>query len=220
MISRGLGVGPGHKVVDAGCRPAVDELGEDVGGPGQRIDGVQFAGLQLDADFVILSACNTAGGESKNAEALSGLAKAFFYAGARSLLVSQWYVDSQATVTLITKAFDELKRDPKIGRAGALRQAMLSLIKSKQRTWHPAYWAPFVVVGEGSAPNISVAAQSTDQIPPLPRQEKSRARTVTVAPRAKSVKTQRKRPKVIRGKRSRKRTSPPAANWADQYFQK
>jgi CHAT domain-containing protein len=180
----------------------------------------EIGGLKLDADWVILSACNTAGGETKNAEALSGLAKAFFYAGARSLLVSQWYVNSQATVTLITKAFDELKRDPKIGRAGALRQAMLSLIKSGERTWHPAYWAPFVVVGEGSAPNQSVAAQSTDQIPPLPRQEKSRVRTVTVAPRAKSVKTRRKRPKVIRRKRSRKRTSPPAATWADQYFQK
>jgi CHAT domain-containing protein len=102
---------------------------------------------------VILSACNTAGGEAKSVQALSGLAKAFFYAGARSMLVSHWYVDSQATVMLITKAFDELKWDPKIGRARALRQAMLSLIKSKQRTWHPAYWAPFVVVGEGSAPD-------------------------------------------------------------------
>jgi CHAT domain-containing protein len=115
----------------------------------------EVAGLKLDADWVILSACNTAGGETKNAEALSGLAKAFFYAGARSLLVSHWYVDSQATVSLITKAFDALKRDPKIGRAGALRYAMLSLIKSGERTWHPAYWAPFVVVGEGASGSAS-----------------------------------------------------------------
>jgi CHAT domain-containing protein len=99
---------------------------------------------------VILSACNTAGGGASSAEALSGLARAFFYAGARSLLVSHWCVDSQATVALITKAFDALKRDPKIGRAGALRQAMLSLINQGVRTWHPAYWAPFVVVGEGA----------------------------------------------------------------------
>ena len=98
---------------------------------------------------MILSACNTAGGETKNAEALSGLAKAFFYAGARSLLVSHWYVDSYATVALITKAFDALRRDPKIGRARALRQAMLSLIKESEDTWHPSKWAPFVVVGEG-----------------------------------------------------------------------
>ena len=71
----------------------------------------------------------------------------------RSLLVSHWYVDSYATVALITKAFDALKRDPKIGRAGALRQAMLSLVNEGERAWHPAYWAPFVVVGEGSSAN-------------------------------------------------------------------
>ena len=61
------------------------------------------------------------------------------------------------------------------------------------------------------------------QVPPLPRQEKSRARTATVAPRsalAKPVKTRRRRPKVIRRKRSRKRTSLPSPNWAEQYFQK
>ncbi len=108
-----------------------------------------MSGLKLNADWVILSACNTAGGETKNAEALSGLAKAFFYAGARSLLVSHWYVDSHATVALITKAFDALKRDPKIGRAGALRQAMRSLITEGENTWHPSKWAPFVAVGEG-----------------------------------------------------------------------
>ncbi len=111
----------------------------------------EVAGLKLDSDWVILSACNTPGGETKNAEALSGLAKAFFYAGARSLLVSLWYVDSYATVALITKAFDALKRDPKIGRAEALRQAMLSLITEGENTWHLSKWAPFAVVGEGGS---------------------------------------------------------------------
>ena len=109
----------------------------------------EVAGLKLDADWVILSACNTAGGEAKSAEALSGLAKAFFYAGARSLLVSHWYVDSQATVGLITKVFALLKQHPNIGRSKALKLAMLSLQTTGKRTWHPAYWAPFVVVGEG-----------------------------------------------------------------------
>ena len=71
------------------------------------------------------------------------------WTGARSLLVSRCYVDSYATVALITKAFDALKRDPKIGRAGALRQAMLSLSTESKDTWHPSKWAPFVVVGEG-----------------------------------------------------------------------
>jgi hypothetical protein len=57
----------------------------------------EIAGLKLDADWVILSACNPAAGEAKGAEALSGLARAFFYAGDRSLLVSHWEVDSEST---------------------------------------------------------------------------------------------------------------------------
>jgi CHAT domain-containing protein len=112
----------------------------------------EIAALKLDADWVILSACNTAAGDAKGAEALSGLARAFFYAGARSLLVSHWEVASQSTVKLITKAVVELRTDPKIGRAEALRRSMLSLIETGQGyEAHPAYWAPFVLVGEGGA---------------------------------------------------------------------
>jgi CHAT domain-containing protein len=110
----------------------------------------EVAGLNLDAEWVILSACNTAAGDAKNAEALSGLARAFFYAGARSLLVSHWYVDSYATVRLITKAFAEIKANPNIGRGEALRRSMRTLFESGDDiAAHPANWAPFVVVGEG-----------------------------------------------------------------------
>ena len=107
--------------------------------------------LKLDADWVVLSACNTAAGGSDmaGAEALSGLARAFFYAGARALLVSHWAVDSEATVELITKAFAEIKTNPRVGRAEALRRSMLTLIGRGGRHAHPAVWAPFVVVGEG-----------------------------------------------------------------------
>jgi CHAT domain-containing protein/Tfp pilus assembly protein PilF len=112
----------------------------------------EIAGLKLDADWVILSACNTAAGGAQGAEALSGLARAFFYAGARSLLVSHWEVASDSTVKLITKAITELKSNPKIGRAEALRRSMLSMIDSgKDYEAHPAFWAPFVLVGEGGA---------------------------------------------------------------------
>jgi CHAT domain-containing protein/tetratricopeptide (TPR) repeat protein len=108
--------------------------------------------LKLDADWVVLSACNTAAAESDKpgAEALSGLARAFFYAGARALLVSHWSVNSEATVKLITKAFAELRSNRKIGRAEALRRSMLALRKSGGSYVHPANWAPFVVVGEGN----------------------------------------------------------------------
>jgi tetratricopeptide (TPR) repeat protein/CHAT domain-containing protein len=112
----------------------------------------EIAGLKLDADWVILSACNTAAGDAKEAEALSGLARAFFYAGARSLLVSHWEVASEPTVKLITKAVDELKHDPKIGRAEALRRSMLAAFSDgKDGEVHPSVWAPFVLVGEGGA---------------------------------------------------------------------
>jgi CHAT domain-containing protein len=112
----------------------------------------EIAGLKLDADWVILSACNTAAGGADGAEALSGLARAFFYAGARSLPVSHWEVSSDSTVKLITKAFAELNADPKIGRAEALRRSMLDLIdKGETYEAHPAFWAPFVLVGERGA---------------------------------------------------------------------
>jgi CHAT domain-containing protein/tetratricopeptide (TPR) repeat protein len=112
----------------------------------------EVAGLKLDADWVILSACNTAAGGAKGAEALSGLARAFFYAGARSLLASHWKVDSAATVKLITQAVGTTMQEKTLGRAQALRIAMLAMIdKGEAREAHPAYWAPFIVVGEGGA---------------------------------------------------------------------
>src|SRR5262249_27754181 len=112
----------------------------------------EIAQLKLDADWVVLSACNTAAAESDKpgAEALSGLARAFFYAGARALLVSHWAVNSEATVNLITNTFDEMKADPKIGRAEALRRSMSAMIDKGGGYAHPANWAPFVVVGEGA----------------------------------------------------------------------
>jgi CHAT domain-containing protein len=67
------------------------------------------------------------------------------------LLVSHWAVSSEATVSLITHAVGAISRDKKLGRAEALRGAVLAMIdKGEPRQAHPAYWAPFVVVGEGS----------------------------------------------------------------------
>jgi tetratricopeptide (TPR) repeat protein len=112
----------------------------------------EIAGLKLDADWVILSACNTAAGGATNAEALSGLARAFIYAGTRALLVSHWAVYSDATVKLVTKAAAEIAGDAGVGRAEAMRRAMAALIVAGSPIEaHPSYWAPFVVVGEGAA---------------------------------------------------------------------
>ena len=111
----------------------------------------EIAALKLDADWVILSACNTAAGGAKGAEALSGLARAFIYAQARALLVSHWAVNSDATVKLITGAMSRLAADKSIGRAEAMRRPMLALIDKGGPEAQPAFWAPFVVVGEGGA---------------------------------------------------------------------
>ena len=109
----------------------------------------EVAQLELDADWVVLSACNTAAGGKGDAEALSGLARAFFYAKARALLVSHWYVNSEAAVKLTTGAFDALRADTRVGRAEALRRSMARLIMAgRQDEAHPEYWAPFVLVGE------------------------------------------------------------------------
>ena len=106
--------------------------------------------LKLNADFVVLSACNTAAGDKPGAEALSGLARAFFYAGAKSLVVSHWEVDSEATVALMDGLFEALKANPHLSHAEALRLSMLQMIDhpSKPEWAQPKFWAPFIVVGE------------------------------------------------------------------------
>jgi CHAT domain-containing protein len=112
----------------------------------------EAARLHLSADWVLLSACNTASGDGRaGADGLSGLARAFFYAGARSLLVSHWPVQDDAAAALTTGALQRLDREPGIGRAEALRRSMVALIDREDapRFAHPASWAPFVVVGEG-----------------------------------------------------------------------
>ena len=110
----------------------------------------EISQLKLDADWVVLSACNTAGATAGSREALSGLARAFFYAGSRAVLVSHWQVGSDAAVKLTTRAFAELKSNPHIGRAEAFRISMRELMeKGAAYEAHPSQWAPFVVVGEG-----------------------------------------------------------------------
>ena len=112
----------------------------------------EIAQLKLNADMVILSACNKAAADgTPGAEGLSGLAKAFFYAGSRSLLVTHWPVFSDAAVRLTTGMLAELSQSFSMGRAEALRRSMMALMgdHDKPHYAHPMFWAPFVVVGEG-----------------------------------------------------------------------
>lgn len=110
----------------------------------------EISGLRLDADWVILSACNTAGGQAANSEAFSGLARAFFYAGTRALLVSHWAVNSDAAVVITTGTIDAINAHPDIGRAEALRRSISVLIARGGANAHPGLWAPFVLVGNTS----------------------------------------------------------------------
>ena len=112
----------------------------------------EAAQLNLSASLVILSACDTAGSDgTPGAEGLSGLARAFIYAGARAILVSHWPVDDYAAATLTTGMIDRMKADAPRTRAEALRESTLALLEdaSQDRFAHPRIWAPFVVVGEG-----------------------------------------------------------------------
>jgi CHAT domain-containing protein len=122
----------------------------------------KILGLKLNADWVVLSACNTASGEGAGAEAVSGLGRAFFYAGTRALLVSNWPVETVSARTLTTDLFRRQAENPKLGRSEALRQAELALIDgpgyvdpaTKQPVFsyaHPIFWAPFAVVGDGGS---------------------------------------------------------------------
>ena len=107
----------------------------------------EIAALKLDADWVVLSSC-----KPDNGGAVSSLASAFFYAGARRLLVSHWEAGSQSAIRLISGAVAELRAKPNLGRAEALRISMRNLMTNGSLVEaHPSLWAPFVVVGEGAA---------------------------------------------------------------------
>jgi len=132
---------------------------------GEEGDGLltmeEILGLKLDADWVILSACNTGAGAGAGAEAASGLGRAFFYAGTRALLVTNWSVHSQSARQLVTDLFKRQAEDPKIGRSEALRQAMMALMdgpgylnsegKTEFAYAHPLFWAPYTIIGDGGA---------------------------------------------------------------------
>lgn len=118
---------------------------------GQGEDGFlkasEILGLRLNADLVVLSACNTALGSSPDEEALSGLAQAFLYAGAKSLLVSHWPVESKSAARLMTETFRIRAETPGMTDAHAQQRAIIEMIDQGGRWSHPAYWAPFVLVG-------------------------------------------------------------------------
>ena len=129
------------------------------------LEASEIASLRLNADLVVLSACNTAGSAGKfGGDALSGLAESFFYAGARSLVESHWQVSSKATADLMSGMFEALGPDLTGGAARSLQTSQLKLIK-QEKTAHPLFWAAFVIVGDGRE----------DALLPLPRSARPRS---------------------------------------------
>jgi CHAT domain-containing protein/tetratricopeptide (TPR) repeat protein len=153
------GLVPGD--IDGLTQPALALTAPDVAGV--KGDGLltmeKILALKLDADWVVLSACNTAAGAGAGAEAASGLGSAFFYAGTRALLVTNWSVQSAAARELTTDLFRRQGADPTLSRGEALRQAMMALVDGPGSVddaghtvftyAHPLFWAPYSVIGDG-----------------------------------------------------------------------
>jgi CHAT domain-containing protein len=118
------------------------------------LDAWELLQLDLKADLAILSACETARGRFGAGEGMIGLSWALFVAGVPTTVVSQWQVEAASTRDLMVSFHRALNAAPKGGRrkpgkAEALRQAELKLMKNRE-TSHPFYWAGFEVVGDGS----------------------------------------------------------------------
>ncbi len=153
------GLVPGD--IDGLTQPALALTAPDIAGV--KGDGLltmsKILALKLDADWVVLSACNTAAGAGAGAEAASGLGSAFFYAGTRALLVTNWSVHSESARQLISDLFRRQSADPTLPRSEALRQAMMALLDTGgfkdaagQTAFvyaHPLFWAPYSLIGDG-----------------------------------------------------------------------
>jgi CHAT domain-containing protein len=158
------GLVPGE--LDGLHQPALALSAPDVAGVGG--DGLltmeEILALKLDADWVVLSACNTGAGAGAGAEAVSGLGRAFFYAGTRAILVTNWSVYSQSARELVSDLFRRQAADPNITRGEALRAAMMALLDGQGFAddkgnvlftyGHPLFWAPYTIIGDGGGGGV------------------------------------------------------------------
>lgn len=132
---------------------------EVVGGGGDGLLTMEeVLALKLDADWVVLSACNTAAADGGGAEAVSGLGRAFFYAGTRALLATHWAVETDSARLLTNQVFRRQAGEGAQPRAESLRQAMVAVMdgpglvengKTVATYAHPFFWAPFALFGDG-----------------------------------------------------------------------
>jgi CHAT domain-containing protein len=117
------------------------------GGEDGFLQAREVCQLRLSCDLVVLSACRTARGRVLSGEGVEGLASAFFYAGAKSVVASLWDVTDAGTATFMTSFYDHLAKGR--SKSEALREAKLDLLRNPE-TAQPRHWSPFVLIGEGT----------------------------------------------------------------------
>ena len=109
-----------------------------------RLSAREVLTLRLHADLIVLSACETAAAQSLGGDEFIGLGQSFLQAGARSVVMSLWRVEDEATGVLAKAFYEGLRREDK---AAALCQAM-NTVRQETKWSHPAYWAPFILSGD------------------------------------------------------------------------
>jgi CHAT domain-containing protein len=132
---------------------------------GGLLTASQIAQLDLNAELVILAACNTGGQADAGAgESLSGLARSFFFAGARSLLVTHWDANDASTTYLTVLFLANLKANPDVGPAAALAAAQRRMLDeatgANAAEGHPFYWAVIALIGGRGAKQGGTMAQA------------------------------------------------------------
>ena len=100
--------------------------------------------MNLNADLVVLSACNTALGKPRKGEGLIGISRAFLFAGVPSLVVSLWNVDDKATAIIMRDFYKYMKSG--FNKKHALRRAKVDYLRASKGS--PYYWAPFILIGD------------------------------------------------------------------------
>lgn len=102
--------------------------------------------MNIKANLLVLSACETGFNEQKPGDELIGLTRAFLYSGTKSIMVSLWRVNVVSTLKLMESFYKKIKNE-KMSKAEALQKAQIEMMRDEQY-FHPYYWAPFILIGD------------------------------------------------------------------------
>ena len=161
--SRAKKESPGYRIIHFATHGIIDDQNPmyshlvmartaDASGDDGLLEAREMANLRLEAELVVLSACDTARGGLHAGEGLIGMTWALFAAGCRSVIASQWRVDSAATEKVIVQFYRQWLREnagQPLAKAKALQRAHLAVLRQPEYR-HPYYWSPFVLLGSGN----------------------------------------------------------------------